>query len=69
MPRQCGEPTDQQVIALWLKEQDPETRVRLMALADGMCKEIADRSTNKRQHLGPGGALELLYRVGRKMQT
>ena len=68
MPRKRGEPTDQQVIALWLAEQDPETRVRIQVTADAMRARFNENTPNERNTMGEGTALEILYRIGRRAQ-
>ena len=60
--------TDQDVLYLWLEAQDPETRVRIKVLADAMRDDFVARGQNGRQTLGAGGALEVIYRIGRRMQ-
>ena len=64
MPRQRGELTDQQVIALWLKEQDPATQERIKALSHGIRVRLNGRTPKPRETIGEGAALELLYRIG-----
>lgn len=71
MPR-GDEPTDQATIQAWLKEQDEETRMRILALSDATRKLFAARSS-KGATLGEGTALEFLFAVaqvaGRKSLT
>lgn len=56
--------TDQQVIALWLKEQDKPTRDRIRALSHGIRVRFNGRTPKPRISMGEGAALEILYRCG-----
>lgn len=64
MPRQRGEPTDQQVIAAWYSELDKPTKDRIRALSHGLRARFNGRTPKPRIPMGEGAALELLYRIG-----
>ena len=63
------EPTDCQALAWWLKEQDPETRTRLLALSDRMRETFNREQTKGRLRMSENMALEILYRIGRREEA
>jgi hypothetical protein len=56
------------VIAAWLTEQDPETRTRLLMLSDRMRETFNRGQTNKRLRMSENMALEIIHRLGRRLQ-
>lgn len=60
--------TDGKLLRLWLAEQDPETRGRLLMMADRMRETFNRRQPNGRVRMSENMALEILYNTGRRLQ-
>jgi hypothetical protein len=62
------EPTDYELLRRWLGEQDPETRARLLMMADRTRETFNREQPNGRLRMSENMALEILYKLGRRLQ-